>query len=539
MSYNPYLSSEMSNHTKPELLSLENIKLSIKQAGFEKDILSELSLTLHKGEILALVGESGSGKSMTVKSIARLNESIPGFELKGNIRFGDSGTEILMLDQKSLGHFRNGSIGIIFQQSKNILNPSLKIGNQIGEKILIKEKLSHATLKSKVNSLLELVELQPASRYSESYPHQLSGGQLQRGLIALAMANNPDVLLADEPVSALDAHLKTEILQLILKLKNDHGLSVMLISHDLELVSQVSDRIAIIKDGRIVEQGTAQQVLNQPDSEYTRALLACRPSTDMKTRRLAVLEDFLDNPALTSDGFNKNNVLKSKELESRSTMLEESEIVISLENVSKSYSSKTSIFRQNVKDIIAINNKSLKLRSGEILGLVGPSGSGKSTLARMMAFIEFPDKGTIRFRNSNIQDWNEIELQRNQQKIQMVFQDPLSVMPPHITVGRYLNEIISNSENQDKIIAGILKKVGLGHTHIEKTPTMLSGGERQRVIIARSLLLDPEVLICDEILSALDVSVQAQVVNLLLELNRMDNLTILFISHDRNMVNFI
>lgn len=522
------------------VLSLEKLKLSIGTGSSGKEILSEITLSIQKGEILALVGESGSGKSMTVRAITRLDDSIPGYSVEGKIEYhGAYDLDILDADSESLSKFRNENVGIIFQQSKNVLNPSQKIGKQITEKLRIRNNISDSKVQTNILELLDLVELHPADRFSNSYPHQLSGGQLQRCLIALAMANNPEILLADEPVSALDEHLKTEILQLILKLKSTRNISVLLISHDLELIGQISDRIAIIQDGRIVETGSKEHILTKAETEYTRSLLACRPSREVKTNRLATMDDFIDDPELTREKFYRENMTEPEELEKRNKNLEAASELIELKSVSKSYSSATSIFKKDKLDVLAVKNVSMSIKPGEILGLCGPSGSGKSTLARLISFMEFPERGEILFKGKDVQNWNENELASNQRKIQIIFQDPLSVMPPHITVRNFLNEVLTNSEDPYKTIAGILGKVGLDDSHLYKTPTMLSGGERQRVIIARSLLLEPELLICDEILSALDVSVQAQVINLLLQLNREEGLTILFISHDLNMVNFI
>lgn len=524
-----------------EILHLKNINLHLGKESDSTQILNNLSFNIFPSELVALIGESGSGKSMTAKLILRLSESLPGYKVDGDIHFNtqQSKVDILSSDLTRIRSLRSEEIGIVFQQSKTVFNPSKRIGEQIKEKLLVSDpQTSKSKLDEQVLNLLQESGLENAERYAASFPHQLSGGQIQRCLIALALANDPTVLIADEPASALDAHLKKDILNLLTQLKEDRGLSILLISHDLELVEAYSDRILILKDGNVVEQGDPLTIFNQPRHNYTKALMACKPPEDMKVKRLPVVEDFIQNPSLSINEFYQAQSITNVEIENRNLNLKNAKEILSLSGISKTYYKTNYIFKQDVDRIQPLKEFDLMLRQGEIVGLVGKSGSGKSTLARIASLLEKPEEGDVRYEGESVYKLSENTFEEKRRRIQLIFQDPMNSMPPHLDINQLFKELIKQNDWKERAIEA-LEEVGLDQSYLNKIPRTLSGGERQRILIARALIVNPQVLICDEILSALDVSSQARVLNLLKSLNEKLGLSILFISHDRNLVEYI
>ncbi len=522
-------------------LNIQNLSLTIGKKDSEATILNNINFTLGPSEILSIVGPSGSGKSMIVKMLSRLTENLVLFNLSGNIELEKEGVKqnIFQFNNQQLSTYRNEEIGIVFQQSKAILNPSKTIKKQISEKLITKNKYSGTELEDILSELIIEVGLEDPQRMLTSYPHQLSGGQLQRVLIALALANNPQFILADEPVSALDANLKAELLELLLKINRTRQISILLISHNIEIVSKVSDRILILNEGEILEEGSVDQIINQPHNAFTKALISCNLPEDSNVYRLPLLDDYLDNPDLTKKAFYQSNLIPDEYIKERSASFENSEILIEARSLSKSYLNENSIFSSAKEKFNVFEELNFNIRKGEVFGLVGDSGSGKSTLARILALLELPDDGEFIINGQDIRSRSENEIKRLQSKYQIIFQDPLFSMPPHYSVKELLSEVLDSQEDSNTLMIKALKRVGLERQFLEKVPRMMSGGERQRVLIARSLLLNPDLLICDEVLSALDVSSQAQVINLILELNRQDDLTVVFISHDLKVVKFV
>ncbi|NNE27164.1 MAG: ABC transporter ATP-binding protein, partial [Saprospiraceae bacterium] len=403
---------------------------------------------------------------------------------------------------------RNQNIAYIFQQSANVFNPSMKIGDQIAESALYGKRTAEPIIREKVHALLQSCGLEPTKRFAEAYPHQLSGGQIQRALIAMALINDPDLIIADEPTSALDSHLKESVIKLLEKINELHQTSILIISHDLNLVSKISSNIIVIDDGSVVEAQSKVSLMRKPMSEITRDMLNASAVFDSKSPNTAAK---VSNPI---------------------TMIE-------VNALSKSYAAKTSIFKKNVKDIKAVDNISFSFNKGEILGIVGPSGSGKSTLARLLALIEDFDSGTYKFEGQHVRELSFSEFEQLKTQVQMIFQDPLSALAPHLTVKDVLFEVLPEKNQGLKVIEDALLNVDLNLDYLNRIPRMLSGGERQRILIARALLTQPKLLICDEILSALDVLTQYRIVQLLLKLNQSLGLSLIFISHDRKLVEFL
>ena len=492
------------------ILSIKDFNLSLGKGDMETVVLDHVNFEIPAGSITALVGKSGSGKSQMALSILGLNQSIAGYKSSGDIIFSTDG-EVMHLNKLSdeaLRKLRNEEIAYVFQQSANVFNPSKKIGEQIVEALLYGSKISREEAMSRAAQAIEDCELIPADRFFNAYPHQLSGGQIQRALIAMALINDPSLIIADEPTSALDSHLKESVMSLFKRINQDRGTTILIISHDLNLVSKVSSNIVVIDNGQIVEVSTRDQLINNPQSKLAK--------------------DMLDSSGI----FNAVNGNESGIQTSESVLIE-------VEDIHKNYASKTSIFSRNQKDIKAVDGVNLKLHKGEILGIVGPSGSGKSTLARLLALMEDFDSGNYSFDGQNVYQLSHREFKDLKSRIQMIFQDPLSALAPHLTVQDVLSEVAGKGPAAAAKINSALTKVELDTSYLSRVPRMLSGGERQRVLIARALLTEPSLLICDEILSALDVITQMKIVELLKKLNKEQELSIIFISHDRNVVNYI
>ena len=493
------------------LLSIKNLTIKIGA----QIILSNISLDIKKNQVLGLVGESGSGKSFTALSILDLI-NIKNLNVEGEIIF--NGIKLNNLSFREFQKIRGKEISIIFQEPMSSLNPSMKCGDQISEIILNHEKINKKNAKKKSLELIQKVQLKHSELIYEKYPHQLSGGQQQRIMIAIAIACKPKLLIADEPTTSLDSIVKNDIISLIKSLQDEYKMSVLFISHDLKLVAKFVDSLIILKNGLIIEKGVSSKVFNYPKSKYTQHLINSSPPTSNRPNRL-----------ITSK--TKKNKLITKE--------ERTLIHLKIYN-------KTPILKVNKLNVSYGCNKIIKdisfdLYRGETLGIVGESGSGKSTIAKSILGIVKTENGEVYFKDENIKNISNSVFRK---KVQLIFQDPYSSLNPEVSVGRSIIEpmiahkIFSSKKEMKIRVLELLNQVGLLESDYNKFPNQFSGGQRQRIVIARALALNPEIIICDESVSALDVSVQAQILNLLSDLKERYLFTFIFISHDMSVIKY-
>ncbi|MDP2723057.1 MAG: ABC transporter ATP-binding protein [Bacteroidales bacterium] len=518
------------------MLHIENLHIAFKSGTEETSAVSGIDLSLKKGESIGLVGESGSGKSLTALAIMGL---LPKQALLRSGKIVFNNTNLLALSSKEMNLFRGQQIAMIFQEPMTSLNPVMRCGKQVAESILRHQKVSSKEAKAQVISLFKQVNLPRPEQMIRSYPHELSGGQKQRVMIAMAIANNPSLLIADEPTTALDVTVQKEILELLDHLRKTKGMSFVFISHDLGVVSRVADRVAVMYKGSIVEQGLCSDVFTHPQHPYTKGLLACRPPLDSRPARLPVIEDFLNG---TTELKSTNEILTRMPVNYQSKGLKPA---LDVTNLTKSYSVERNLLGKVTREIKAVDEVSFQVYPGETLGLVGESGCGKTTLGRAILRLIQPDKGTILFEGNNLMTVSGQELKATRRYLNIVFQDPYSSLNPRMSIGEAIMEpmkvhkLIKNRKERLSKAAELLERVGLTAQQMNRYPHEFSGGQRQRIVIARALALNPRFIICDEAVSALDVSVQAKVLNLLNELKREFGFTYIFISHDLSVVKYM
>ena len=497
-----------------KLLSVKNLCISISKIP----ILKNISFELNSNEILGFVGESGSGKSITAFSIINL------FNSKNIIKTGSINFDGKPIDSLSFIDFekiRGNEISIIFQEPMSSLNPSMKCGEQVIEIILNHEFISTKKAKNRVIDLLKKVQLNDPEIVYNKYPHQLSGGQQQRIMIAMAISCNPKILIADEPTTSLDGIVKKGIISLLKSIQKETKMSIIFISHDLPLVSKIAKKIIVLNKGKIVETGTSNQIFKSPKKLYTKLLLNARPPKNIRPKRLPTNENNIAKPVLIS---------KQERIKTHAKIYQSSPI-LKIKNLEFSYNNNK-----------VLNDVSFDLYKGETLGLVGESGSGKSTIAKSILNLNDFNKGQILYKENDIKKINKKDFRKN---IQLIFQDPFSSLNPEISIGYSIIEpMLSHGiyetkiESKEKAIS-LLEQVKLNKSDFNKFPHQFSGGQRQRIVIARALALNPKILICDESVSALDVSIQAQVLNLLNDLKETFSFTFLFISHDLSVVKYM
>jgi peptide/nickel transport system ATP-binding protein len=516
--------------------------LSFGQGKERIQVLKGVDLQIFKGEVLALVGESGSGKSVTsLMAMQLITNGLDNMD-SGEIWYAHAGDRIALHDltESQMQTFRAKELAMIFQEPMTALNPSMTCGAQVYEVIQEHLNLSKSENRARCIDLFDAVELPEPDRIYNSYPHQLSGGQKQRVMIAMALSCNPKVLIADEPTTALDVTVQKEVLGLIKSLQQKHQMGCLFISHDLELVREVADHIAVMQNGVIVECKPANELFAKPTHSYTKALLACRPAMHKNLKTLATVSDVLENPSFNTEDFYAQNELSIKQVVDKNQEIYTKTPILELDALSKVYQG-SGFFRKS-NDIVALNKVTMSLYKGESLGIVGESGSGKSTLGKCIIQLENQSSGSIKFYGDSVKKLLELDALAYRKAIQMVFQDPASALNPRLKVGAALVEVmrvhsigISNKERRHKA-KELLFNVGLKPEHFYRFPHEFSGGQKQRIGIARALALEPKIIICDESVSALDVSVQAQILNLLNELKEIYSLSFLFISHDLGIV---
>jgi peptide/nickel transport system ATP-binding protein len=498
--------------------------------------VNNISFDITKGQTLAVVGESGSGKSLTALALMGLLPA--NAQQQGSIVLQKQNTALQLhtLAAKEWSEVRGRNIGMVFQEPMSSLNPVMKIGKQLQESILTHQRISSEAAKNLAIEWLRNVQLpQPEKLYSR-YPHQLSGGQKQRVMIAMAMCNNPMLLIADEPTTALDVTVQKEVTDLMLQLQKQHGTSMIFITHDLALAATIADDILVMYKGNIVEQGTASSVLNNPVHPYTKALLSCRPNPGLKNKRLPIVADFLD-----ADKSKSQQAITDVP---QQTSVVTNDVLLKVNNLKVWFAESKGWFGKTEHYYKAVNDVSFELCKGEVLGLVGESGCGKSTVSRSLLGLLPVREGEILFDNKDLAKISDKEWNIVRRDIQLIFQDPYASLNPRMTVGQILMEVMKYhkiaSGRQLRIEAKrLLGMVHLPENAFDKYPHEFSGGQRQRIGIARALALKPKLLICDESVSALDVSVQAQILNLLKELQHEFQLSYLFISHDLSVVHYI
>jgi len=517
------------------LLHLDRVTISAKKDGQWLPIVKNASFTLGQNEILGIVGESGSGKSVTSLAVMGLLPKGILVITEGKIVF--DGRDVSALSQKELRNLRGNDIAMIFQEPMSSLNPSLKCGYQVEEILAEHTQLSKKEIKKTVISLFEKVKLPNPENIFNRYPHEISGGQKQRVMIAMAIACKPKILIADEPTTALDVTVQKEIILLLKELQQETGMSILFISHDLSLVSEIANRVLVMYRGDIVEQGDAQEIFNNPKHTYTKALISSRPSLDVRLRRLPTIQDYLNDTVNPEEITPQQRSEDHRQLYGKQPLLE----VI---NVEKEYVSNAGLFGKDIK-FRAVDDVSFKIYEGETLGLVGESGCGKSTLGNAILQLDKATAGSILYKGKDLTKLSSKEVRELRKEIQIIFQDPYSSLNPRITVGKAIMEPMqvhrlykNDRERKEKVIE-ILNRVGLGEEHFNRYPHEFSGGQRQRIGIARTIALQPKLIVCDESVSALDISVQAQVLNLLNELKENFGFTYIFISHDLAVVKYM
>ena len=517
-----------------KILDVLGLNISFGKNKQKTAVVHDIDFSLYENEILAIVGESGSGKSVTSKAIMGLL-SDKNIHIKGLINFEE--TSLLSLSSKEFAKLRGNDIAMIFQEPMSALNPSLTCGFQVAEMLLHHKKVSASEVKKEVLQLFEKVKLPRPQEMYTSYPHQISGGQIQRVVIAMAIACKPKILIADEPTTALDVTVQKEILQLLKDLQRQTGMSMLFISHDLALVCELADRVLVMYKGDIVEKGTVKEIFEAPKKPYTKALLGSRPTLDVRYKILPTIASIKDNSFIPQSITSQQRAKKHQKIYTKTPLLR-------VENVAKSYFSKVGVFGQK-QEIKAVNGISFDVFEGETLGLVGESGCGKSTLGKVILQLEKATKGSIFYKGKEITSLKSKDLRSLRKDIQLIFQDPYSSLHPRKIIGQAIIEPmevhgIGSSKKQRKEKAmELLSRVGLEASYFHRYPHQLSGGQRQRVGIARTIAMEPKLVICDESVSALDISVQAQVLNLLNELKEDFGFTYIFISHDLAVVKYM
>lgn len=546
--------------TKP-ILEVQKLNVEFPSKTSSVVAIKDVFFNLALGEILGIVGESGSGKSVTSLAIIGLLPATA--KISGNILFDNPHTSpnnpvnLLALSADKRRNYRGGLISMVFQEPLSSLNPVYTCGEQVMEAILLHQDVSQKEAYRKAIALFDEVKLPDAKSMMKRYPHQLSGGQQQRVMIAMALSGNPTILIADEPTTALDVTIQATILQLLRELRDARGMSILFITHDLGVIAEIADRVIVMYQGKTVEKATVNDLFAHPQHPYTKGLLNCRPRPEQRLKRLPTVADFMKvtttstgeieilpqthNQAETESLFAQ---ISSRETAERYQHLQQQQPLLSVHNLTKEFGSKKGLFgKQSV--FTAVDNLSFDVYPGETLGLVGESGSGKTTLSRCLLRLIEPTSGEIIFDGDSVLELASEPLRRIRRYLQIIFQNPYGSLDARQTIGAAIMEpmqihnLAGSAQQRRQRAIDLLERVGLGESAMNRMPYQFSGGQRQRICIARTLACEPRFIICDESVSALDVSVQAQVLNLLKDLQNDFGLTYIFISHDLGVVKFV
>jgi peptide/nickel transport system ATP-binding protein len=533
------------------LLEIKNLKTYFHTRAGTTRAVDDISFSIDKGEIVGVVGESGSGKSVTCHTMLGLLPSPPAKVEGGTVTF--DGEELLHLPPAILRAIRGKRISMIFQDPMSCLNPYLTILDQVAEPILIHEDVSREEAERRAIEMMKKVGIRDAEQRARSHPHEFSGGMRQRAMIAMALVTNPDLLLADEPTTALDVTVQARILQILRDLRDDLGVAVLFVTHDLGVVADVADRVVVMYRGKIVEQGSVLSIFENPSHPYVKGLLACRPTFETKYRVLPTVDDFLETEEAPDGSLTlrerPNSAERLAELEKqvdRKQPAEESSVpLLEVKDLRVHFTSGGGFLGKPRETVKAVDGVDLSIPKGKTLGLVGESGCGKTTIGRAILLLVRRTSGSVRYDGTNLFALSPAAMLAYRKRMQIIFQDPYASLNPRLTIEQALTEPLvvhrigsGSSDRRDRVVS-LLEEVGLSSEHLLRYPHEFSGGQRQRLCVARALAVEPEFIVCDECVSAMDVSVQAQVLNLLRELQERRNLTYLFISHDLSVVKFV
>ena len=529
------------------LLEIDNLKTWFHTRNGVVKAVDDISFTVEKGEILGIVGESGSGKSVTVHTLMGLVPQPPGRIEGGTATFGE--TDLLNTSTATQRALRGKRIAMIFQDPMTSLNPYLRISEQLIEPLLIHGLADRETALKKGVAMLEKVGILDAAERVHSYPHEFSGGMRQRVMIAMALITDPEVLIADEPTTALDVTVQAQILRLLKELQADLGVSVIFITHDLGVIAELADRVVVMYRGHIVEQGDVLSIYDHPQHPYTKGLLACRPRLESTFKVLPTVSDYLDEAEVDGRMVLSENPDAAAHIESLQQVadpkIDENDLHLEVNDLQVHFPERAGIFSAPKGVVKAVDGISFTVARGSTLGLVGESGCGKTTTGRAILNLVAPTAGSVQFAGQEIAGFDAAAMLPLRKQMQIIFQDPYSSLNPRLTIEQALTEPMAvhgigrqHAERRDRA-AALLNEVGLEARFLRRYPHEFSGGQRQRICVARALSLEPEFIVCDEAVSAMDVSVQAQVLNLLKELQLRRNLTYIFISHDLSVVKFM
>lgn len=538
------------------LLEIRNLVTEFHTEDEIVKAVNDVSFSMKRGETVGIVGESGSGKSVTALSMMRLIPNPPGRIAAGEIIFHSrtkGAVDLTKVSDKEMRSFRGNEIAMIFQEPMTSLNPVYTCGDQVMEAIMLHQNVDKRKAKEKTIQLFKEVQLPRPEDIFETYPHQISGGQKQRVMIAMAMSCNPSILIADEPTTALDVTVQHTILELMQKLQEQHEMGIMFITHDLGVIAELADKVVVMYKGKIVEQGNVWEIFSNPQHPYTKGLLACRPPLNKRLHWLPTVSDFMktDEEGIMTESatsvaeVTNKFILTKEERQQTHKELYTREPLLQIQNLKTYFPIKKGLFGKAKDFVRAVDDVTFDVFPGETLGLVGESGCGKTTLGRTILKLIDPTEGEIMYKGQNITHLPPRSMRELRKNMQIIFQDPYSSLNPRITIGEALMEpmlvhgvLDSDRSRRDRVME-ILNRVNMSESHFYRYPHEFSGGQRQRICIARALTLNPQFIICDESVSALDVSIQAQVLNLLNELKKEFKFTYIFISHDLSVVKFM
>ncbi len=527
----------MNKADQQPLLRLQDLSVEFNTMHSQVKAVQQLSFDVNMGQTIGLVGESGSGKSVTALSILGLIPEPPGRISGGRIEF--EGNDLLSMSEKQLQKIRGNDISMVFQEPMTSLNPVFRVGFQIAEVLRLHKKLSKKQAWKRTVELMDWVGIPEPLRRSRSYPHELSGGQKQRVMIAMAIACEPKLLICDEPTTALDVTIQKQVLELLQRLQKDAGMSMLFITHDLGVIADLADEVVVMYRSKKVEQAATTEIFNNAQHPYSKGLLACRPKLNDNPKRLLTVADFMSaaGEELTPATEQFEPQLKTDK--------PSADVLLTVNKLKTYFPIKSGFFGRIKSHVKAVDDVSFKVHKGETLGLVGESGCGKTTLGRTILRLQKADSGSVVYDGVDVFAQSSQAMRKLRSRMQIIFQDPYASLNPRMTIGQTIMEPLNIHRSQDskqqrwERVVELIKQVDLNPDQLNRYPHEFSGGQRQRISIARALAVEPEFIVCDESVSALDVSVQAQVLNLLLDLQEQHNLTYIFISHDLSVINFI